>query len=166
MKLLSSAQMGSLNKQRGFTLVEVMVAIALLMVLTVGSLSANSLATGAVVINQKRSQANFLAREAMEAIMSIRAASFTSLVAGDFHPVMTGAGWTISPGSETLGEFTRTVTISNVMRQLGCTISVCDVVDAGGVIDEGTLKVEVTVDWKESGGDKSYVLNSLVTYWR
>ncbi|KKT39226.1 MAG: hypothetical protein UW35_C0010G0016 [Candidatus Collierbacteria bacterium GW2011_GWF2_44_15] len=147
-------------------MVEVMIAVALLMVVAIGSLSANSLATGTIVINQQRSRANFLAREAMEALMSVRAKSFTSLAAGGFHPVMTEDGWTLTPGIETIGEFTRIITLSNVMRQLSCDEEVCAIVEGGGVFDEGTMKARVTVTWNEVGRDKSYFYDTLITYWR
>jgi len=150
----------------GFTLVEVLIALLLLSVLTLGGMAANSLVSGSVVINQKRAQANFLAREAMEAVLSARAADFTALTPGEFHPVLSAAGWSLAPGEETIGEFTRKVTLSNVMREISCQSAVCDIVQAGGVVDEGTLKAQVEITWQETGTAKSYRLGGLISYWR
>lgn len=159
--------MGSLIKySKGFTLVEVLVSITLILLISVGGLAANSLATNAVQTNQMRDKANFLAREGMEAVQSVRAANFPSLHPGDFHPVYGVNGWTLSSGSETIGDFTRTITISSVERELTCTETVCAIVPAGGIVDSSTMKVQVKVSWKERGSDKSYSLDTYVTYWR
>lgn len=154
------------TRGKGFTLVEAMIAVSLVLVLIVGSLAANSLATNTVVINQMRSQANFLAREGMEAVRAIRAANFTSLHRGDFHPVNTQYGWTLGDGSETIGQFTRAITIEQVQRRIGCNTPVCDIVQEGGLVDPGTFKVKVTVSWKEARSDKTYEISSIISYWR
>ena len=143
-----------------------MIAISLLAVLSIGGLAANSLASEAITINQMHSQANFLAREAMEAVQSVRAENFSSIHPGEYHPVLTPSGWNLSPGEEILENFSRKITISNVMREISCASAVCDIVQAGGVVDEGTLGVRVVVVWKEAGVTKNYQLSGLVTYWR
>lgn len=154
------------KSNQGFSLVEIVASISLMMVILVGSLSANSLASNSVGLNKVRSQANLLAKEGMEALYIVRAVNFASLHVGDFHPVLNSGIWALSPGEETIGQFKRTITISSVMRSLICSNPVCDIIPAGGRFDPLTYKVTVKVSWKESGDDKSYLLNSLVTYWR
>lgn len=156
----------STKSNQGFSLVEIVVSISLMMVILVGSLSANSLASNSVGLNKVRSQANLLSKEGMEALLSVRAGNFNSLGSGDFHPVMNSGSWALASGSETIGQFTRTITLSPVMRNLVCTTPVCDVTTAGGLIDPLSFYALVKVAWKENGEDKVYQLNSFVTYWR
>lgn len=154
------------SRHGGFSLIEVMVAISVLLVITIGSLAANNLTTTTVGINKRRSQANRLAQEGMEALLSARAANFLSLTAGDFHPVLDVNGWNLIAGSEQLGLFARTITLSPVMRDIGCNAPICDIVSGGGRSDGGSFLATVKITWKEVDQDKEYVLNSLVTYWR
>lgn len=159
--------MASLIKsKRGFSLIEIIVSIALMMVIVVGSLSANSLASNSVGLNKVRSQANLLAKEGIEALLSVRAADFLYLSIGDFHPVMNSGSWTLASGPETIGQFTRTITLSPVMRDMVCATPVCGVVSAGGLTDPLSYYALVKVSWKENAQDKIYQLNSFVTYWR
>ncbi len=154
------------QSQRGFTLIEVLVAVSLLTIVMVGGFSANSLAANAVLVNKMRDQANLLAREGLEALHSVRAANFPSLTVGTFHPVLNSGVWTLSAGEEVLGKHTRKITLSSVMRDLVCDTSVCNIVTAGGLTDPLTYKAVVEVSWKENDEDKSYMLYTLVTYWR
>lgn len=147
-------------------MVEALLSIALLMLLAVGSVSANRLATTGVTINKLRSQANVLAEEGMEALMSIRAANFLSLSEGVYHPVFDGSNWSLTPGIETIGSFNRSITLSPVMRSLVCFSAVCDITGQGGITDPGSLMSEVKVTWDQSGQTKEIILNSLITYWR
>lgn len=158
--------MASLTKTRGFTLIEIVVAIALLMVIVIGGLSANNLTTTTVSINKQRSQANLLAREALEALQSIRAANFLSLTTGPFHPVLDESGWHLEENEEQIGEFIRVITLSSVMRGVACSNPICEIVSGGGITDLNSLKAEVKVTWKENNQDKQYTLNTLLTYWR
>lgn len=150
----------------GFTLIEVLVAVSLLTIVMVGGFSANSLAANSAGINKLRSQANLLAREGMEALASVRAADFTSLSPGTFHPVNNSGLWVLSPGEEILTKYTRKIVLTPVMRDMVCSTPVCDIVSAGGKTDPYTYKATVTVGWKENDEDKSFALNSLITYWR
>lgn len=154
------------STNKGFSLIEVLVAITLLLLILVGSLSANSLASGAVLTTKMRANANLLAKEGLEALQSVRAASFTSLRTGDFHPVLSSGAWTLVSGPETIGQFTRTITLASVMRNIVCTTPICNIASAGGIVDQLSYKATVKVSWKEKDQDKTYQYNTLVTYWR
>lgn len=150
----------------GFTLLEVIVAIALLLTFTIGTLAANTLATRTITINQKRSQANRLAHEAMEAILSIRAASFTFISSGTFYPVSTPTGWSLVSGTQQVEEFTRSITITPASRAIACEADICDLVSAGGITDPNTRHVSVSVVWDEESGNQNITLSNLITNWR
>lgn len=152
--------------QPGFTLVESMVSVAVLLVLAVGSVSANRLTTTSVVINQQRTKANTLAVEATEVLLSLRAENFLNLTPGVFHPVFDGSKWSLASGPETIGNFTRTITLTPVQRSLVCFTAVCDVTAEGGIYDTGSLNSEVKVAWIQTNQNKEIVISSLITYWR
>ena len=155
-----------LRRQRGFSLIEVLVAVSLLTIVMVGGFSANNLAANSAGINKLRSQANLLAREGMEALLSVRAADFTLLSPGTFQPVNNSGSWALSPGAEVLGKYTRKIVLTPVMRDMVCSTAVCAIVSAGGKTDPYTYKATVEVTWKENDQDKSFSLYSLITYWR
>lgn len=154
------------STKNGFTLIEAMISVAVLLVLAVGAVAANRLTTSSVTINQLRSQANTLAVEAMEVVLSLRADNFLNLTTGTFHPVFDGTRWSLIAGPETIGSFTRSVTISPVQRNLVCFTAVCDITSQGGISDIGTMNVEVKVVWLQTTEPKEIKLNSLITYWR
>lgn len=156
----------SINYKNGFTLIESLISIAILLILVVGGLSASTLATASVILNQNRSQANFLAQEGMEAVQSVRAGNFLSLKTGEFHPVMGPSVWSLVSGPEVVGKFTRSIIISPIERAISCFTAVCDIVSGGGVTDTGSFKVNVKIAWPEVNGPKEVNLVTLVTYWR
>jgi Tfp pilus assembly protein PilV len=167
MKLLLYKKMAwSINTSKGFSLVEALLSVALLLLFSVGGIAANKLATTSVVINQARSRANILASEGMEALMSVRADNFAGLTTGDFHPLFTEGHWTLVSGSETLGGFTRTISLSPVLREVICVNLICDIVAEGGVSDEGSFMATVKVSWLQAGEARDTSLSSLITYWR
>ena len=154
------------NLQTGFTLVEAMVSVAVLLVLAVGSVSANRLTTASVNINQLRTKANSLAVEATEVLLNLRAESFLDLTPGVFHPIFDGSKWSLAEGPETIGNFTRTITLSPVQRSMVCFTAVCDITSEGGVYDVGSLNAEVKIAWLQAGQNKEIIMSSLLTYWR
>lgn len=151
---------------KAFTLVEIVVAIGLILSLTLGMTAVNNLTSVSLRQNENETKANSLAREGMEAALAVRARAFTSLSVGTFHPVYDGTNWSLSSGEEVIDGFTRRVILSPVQRTFGCGENVCDVVEAGGVIDEWSLNVLVEVLWQEAGETRSVDLGSFVTYWR
>lgn len=152
--------------QAGFTLVEAMVSVAVLLVLAVGSVSANRLTTASVTINQLRTKANTLSVEATEALLNLRAENFLSITPGIFHPIFDGNKWSLASGPETIGNFTRTITLTPVQRSMVCFTAVCDITSVGGVYDIGSLNAEVKVAWVQASQNKEIIISSLITYWR
>jgi hypothetical protein len=154
------------NNEWGFTLVEAVISVAVLMVIAVGGVAANRLATSSVTINQLRSKANSLAVQDMEVLMSLRGDNFLGLTVGVFHPVFDGVKWSLSPGSEMVDGFTRSITLSPVQRSLVCFTAVCEITTQGGINDPGSLYAEVKTGWVQAGQNKEIIINSIITYWR
>ncbi len=95
-----------------------------------------------------------LAREGLEAVYSIRDALITNLSNGSYGITQAGGFWAFSGTSDTVGKFTRVITISDVFRDANG-----DYVSSGGVADPRSKKVVVEVSWVDDlGENKNMVL--------
>lgn len=149
---------------RGFGLIEVIVAVALIAVLSVvavttvvGSFSTNRL-------SQDETEATLLAQQGLEAAHSIKHKGWTSpFLATDCSSgcglTAGGSGWTWSGSNNVLGDYTRVVTISSVQRDGSNTI-----VTSGGSDDPDTKRITSTVTWDFSPSrSNSITLETYVT---
>lgn len=92
---------------------------------------------------QQRSQATLLSREAEEALRSIRERDWTLVaLTGTYHLVVSSGSWALASGNETIGGFTRSITIADVFRNDQGVI-----VESGGTRDPSTRAVTITVSW-------------------
>lgn len=129
--------------QKGQSLVELLVAIAVMAIILPAIL------TGFVSSNDNKAQQTQrlvgvpLLKEAEEATRVFRSANWTAFaVNGTYHPAIAGSTWVLSPGSETINGYTRSVVISDVYRDASGSI-----VSVGGTIDPSTKKIVATVSW-------------------
>lgn len=153
--------------KKGFTLVEVLVAMALMMTLTVGLIGLTQLSVRAGAVSRMRVKVMTRLNETMEATLAVRASNFGSLNEGIYHPEIVEGKWALVSGTEILGEVERWVEISKVQRELACGGErVCPIVESGGVVDPVTFKAIVVVSWQEQGENKREELESLLTFWR
>ena len=151
----------TINNKNGFSLVEVMVALALFSILAAGVFSIvtssykNFYGTG-----DKQSITEF-AQEGIEAVRSIRDNSWQEIEtvsgAGNKGLAKSGGYWSFSGTSNTLGVLTRVVAITDAQRN-----SNGEIVTSGGTSDPNTKKATVTVS---GTGIDDYVLNVYLTNW-
>ena len=154
-------------KLAGFTLVEVMVAMALLMTLTISLVAVGQLSVKTSQIAKVRVRATLSARQTMEEVLAVRANNFANLAEGTYHPEVVAGKWNLTEGSEQAGDFTRKVEVSRVQRAVACGGErVCPIVTSGGVVDPVTFRAKVTVTWTENSEMKQTDLESLLTFWR
>ena len=153
--------------KKGFTLVEVLVGMALLMVLTVGLVSLTQLSVRASETARWRSKALMLLQQTMEAAMAVRASDFSVLSEGIYHPVVSEGKWTLGADSEMVEGMERWIEIGKIQREVSCAGErVCPIVSSGGVVDPVTFKATAVVIWEERGEEKREELESLLTFWR
>lgn len=132
-----------LHRQAGQTLVELLVAIGLSAILLPALATAIIASREGRAQEAERSQAAGLLREATEAVRSVREKGWTGFaVNGTYHPSVSGNAWALTAGSETIGNFTRSVLVADAQRNSGGAI-----VASGGTIDGATKKITVTVSW-------------------
>jgi len=160
--------MAKINRlSSGLTLVEVMVATALLMTLTSGLVSLTQLSVRSSQASKVRAEASLVLRETMEAAMAVRASNFSNLSEGVFHPELTAGRWSLVAGDQAVGGVRRWLEISPVQRELSCGGErVCLIVESGGVVDPVTFRAKAYVEWEETGQIKQESLESILTFWR
>jgi hypothetical protein len=84
-----------------------------------------------------------LTREGIEAVRVVREAGWEEFaVNGIYHPLVSSGTWTLALGEENVDGFTRSITISDVMRG-----PAGEIVAFGGTPDPSTKLVNVTVAW-------------------
>lgn len=118
----------------GQVLVEILLAIGLAAILLPALLTGLISSRQGKAQQQQRTQATALLTEAVEATRSVREKGWTTFaVNGIYHPVISGSTWTLDPDIETISGFTRSVVVSDFLRN--------------GSLDPSTKKVDVTVNW-------------------
>lgn len=123
--------------------------IELLLVVGLAAIFIPALTTGLFasragkVQERQRVEAISILKETQEATRSVRERDWASFaINGTFYPVLTGNTWSLATGSGSIGDFTRTIQISNIYRDATGTI-----VTTGGNLDLSTKKIIATVSW-------------------
>lgn len=154
-------------KKNAFTIIEILVAIAVIIAAFTAILGFFAFEARIAERGRMRLEAIFLAEEAMEAVRNFRdntgwsVAGIGTLTAGvDYHPVSSPAGWNITLGDETIGEFTRAIVFNEIYRDVNHNIS------GSGTNDENTRKVTVMVSWSDRQGSTDESLVTYITNWR
>lgn len=143
--------MKKFSKNSGFMMLEILVVAS---IITVSVLAAMTVAQKSIYVSRQAfhaTQASFLLEEGAEAIRIVRDNAWSNTsnltVETNYYPTFSGATWTMSTTSNNVGIFTRSLTISDVNRDS----TTKDIVSSGGVLDNRTKLVTVTVAWPEGG---------------
>ena len=145
------------SRNKGFTLVEVLIACFIISVTTLALMSAAS--KGIELSNRalRQAQASMITEEGVEAVKTIRDASWSTISGLDsdvdyYLSFDTGSNtWTLSttpsvnPMTPIDGKFTRTIVFSEVYRDSN------DDIASSGTLDAGTKRVTVATSWQSSG---------------
>lgn len=117
--------------EAGSPLVEVLVAFGLASILIPVVIFGFATGTRGQIQQEQRMKAVLLAREAEEATRSIASSGWNMIPAlGNYYPVKNGNAWSLSSGTQTIGDFTRTIQIGDVVP-----------------VDPSVKKFTVTVSW-------------------
>lgn len=150
----------NIKTNRGFSLVEIVVACAIISVCTFALLSGASKGVTLSSYALRQAQGNTLLEEGAEAVKSIRDAAWANisgLTIGTTYYLSYDTGtnvWSPSLDASTIDSiFTRTIVLSAVYRDAND-----DIVASGGTLDAGTKKVTVNVSWATSSGTKTKTL--------
>lgn len=163
-------------KQGGFTLVEAIVAIT---VFSVGMIASAQMTLAALRLSGESKNtvqaANYL-EEGLEAVRSVRDSSWTDIATdGDYHLTSDPDALTpwqlVAGGTETIGKFSRTITISAVRRAdtdgSGALTAGDDIVQSGGSFDDpDTKKVTATIRWEQGNRTVTRSVSTYLTNWQ
>lgn len=133
--------------KKGFSLIEVLLAVSLLGLLATGIIGALLYGQESTVLSGKRASAAFLAEEGIEAVRNIRDNAFTNLTNGTYGLTTTGNTWNFTGSSDTTDIYTRAITISQV--------------------DTNRKEVTSTVTWQQNAQRSGTVsVVSYITNWQ
>ncbi len=133
--------------QRGFALLELIFAGALLLSVTLVMVTALVSARSSDRVTGERQKAQYLAQEGIEALRSIRDSSFSSLADGEWGLQREGSAWTLVPGSDRIEDyFERTLAIETP--------------------EDGVRSISARVQWEAINGIQEVQVQTLLTDWR
>ena len=132
-----------MRRQKGFTLLEILVALSLFLVGMVSVLQIFPINRKLITQSGEMTQAVFLAQEQIE---TVRALPYSDLSTGDYEVRHYVAG-----SADQLGKFERKTLVNYI-----------DAAYANSTVDVGLKKVEVTVYWKQGNLDRQYSLPIIV----
>jgi Tfp pilus assembly protein PilV len=146
--------------KRGFMMVEILIAVS---VIVVSVLAFMAVAEKSIIISRQSlhsAQAGFLLEEGAEAVRILRDngwANISSLTPStNYYPTFTGGTWTLSLTPNSVGIFTRTVSIASVNRD-NSTSDISSV----GTDDPQTKLITITTSWSEG----STVVNKTLSFY-
>jgi hypothetical protein len=148
-------------QKKGISLIEALVALGLLILFFAGS----SVLTFRHIDNSNRvidyEEVRTIAEQSMEAIQSVAYEDWLQMVDGTYGLSDAGATWAFQSNPDVIDDFTRTVTVAPVERDEDCNI-----VDGGGVVDDDTRFVTVSVAWVAASGAQLREFSQYFTNWK
>jgi Tfp pilus assembly protein PilV len=150
------------HKKSGHMMIEILVALSIIVIAILSFMNVVQKAINLSVRSVHSTQAAFLLEEGAEAVRVVRDnawANISGLTNGtNYYPTFSVDTWTLSSTSNTVGIFTRTVSIASVNRN-----STTQDISSSGTNDAGTKLVTVTVSWVEAGTTISKTLSFYIT---
>ena len=159
-------------KNQGFTLIEILLSVALLAVFIPAITDIYSLSLFTASQGEKFAQANSLAQEQMEAIFYIKDndpgwdwndSTINTSPTEYYQPQIMAGNWQLGAKTSTstpIDDFTKTVQIIEIWRDPGNH----NITPTGtGSLDNYSRQAKVTVTWTEKGQPQQVTLESLVT---
>ncbi len=149
---------------RGFSVVEVILAAALFVIFVTGSITLILQGLNSNRLGEEQTIANQYASEGIDATRSIKNLGFTNLVNSVGTGItLSGGVWSFSGSNNILSnKFTRVLSVSDVSRDVNGNIVV-----SGGTLDPLTKKIVSTVSWNFTPTrSNSVVLTSYLTNWK
>jgi Tfp pilus assembly protein PilV len=150
------------SSNRGFSIVEAIVASALCLGVLLGIAGAFSATLQSAFNNTPRVQASFLEEEGLEAVRVLRDNGWAANIAAkstatNLYLTFTGGTWQWTATNTFVDStFERKVVLDSVNRD-----GSQNIVSSGGSVDNAIRKVTVTVSWRQGNATTS---KSLVTY--
>ncbi len=137
------ALLPQISRNAGVSLVELLLAVAIAGLVMPAIISGFISSRQGLVQQSQREIAVTYYREAQEAVRSVREAGWSAFaVNGTYYPRIVSGAWKLTAGTQTIGDYTRNIVISDVQRNVAGQI-----VSSGGTYDPSTKKIVITVGW-------------------
>ncbi len=152
-----------MNRQRGFSLIEIVVATSITLAVILPLMNTFTNAFKYASNNLARVQASFLEEEGVEAVRLIRDNGWSTNIAPltrntPYYLTFNGTSWVTTTTPNSIDStFTRTVTLSNVYRDGSQNIA------SSGTLDTNAVIATVAVAWNENGTPRTQELTALFT---
>lgn len=148
--------------QKGLTLVEVLIAAAVILATVLALLGVHGLYLKTALGNGETIKAAYLAEESIEVVRFWRNVSWNNKI----EPIIldTAYGLSFSSGvwatttDRLVGQFERSVTLSSVYRDASS-----DIVFSGGTLDPDTVLVTARVSWAKGGATTTQSVATYIT---
>lgn len=148
------------NKTQGFSLLELIVAIALFMIFSAG-LSGTAIGGYLTSLeNARMVKVNAHLVESWEAVRSIRNNSWSDISNGSYGLAIQQGHWVFSGSSDEYDGYTRVITVEDVLRD-----DSGNIVTGGADSDPDTKRISITLSWNDTAGQfrslqtQSYLTN-------
>jgi Tfp pilus assembly protein PilV len=133
---------------KGFMMVEILVTISIVVASILAAMNVTQKSVSVARQALHTTQAAFLLEEGAEAVRIGRDNAWSNIsgltVGSNYYPTFSGGTWILSLTPNSVGIFTRTVSVANVNRD-----NATKDISANGTDDPGTKLVTVTVSWYE-----------------
>jgi Tfp pilus assembly protein PilV len=152
-----------LSFKKGLTLVEVVIASAIILAAVLSLLGVHSLYLKIALSSGQTVKATYLLEESLEAVRFLRDSSWDANIATltlgtNYGVVWNGALWQLNSSNKWVDNFERTVTLSAVYRD-----SSDDIVSSGGTLDTDTKLVVASVSWQSAGATTTRSISTYIT---
>lgn len=152
------------KKNKGFMVVEILIAVFIIgvSIISFTNVSQKSISLSRQSLNTFK--ASLLLEEGMEVVKAFRDSSWdniANLTPGTKYYLVfdsNDSSWTFTTNSLEIDGFTREIVLSDVYRH-GESYDI----DSVGVLDSGTVLVDITVSWQESGQTKTKNLQAYIS---
>ncbi len=153
------------KKNKGSLLIEVLIAAAIISTSVLASLGVFGTMARLQYRNTARIQASFLADEGIEAVKTLRNASWNTYVknltiGSKYYLYWNNHSWNVNASSTLIdGQFLRYFKLSNVYRD--ASFNIVESTTAGATIDTDMRSITMYVEWVDEAGTSS---KSIETY--
>lgn len=135
------------NFKKGTSLVEVIIAAAVILLVLSGLYTTHIFFLKTILRNIDTVKANFLMEEGIEAVKTIRDSDWvkiSSLIPGtNYRLTFNSSVWATTTSVALIeNRFDRVFSVEEVYREVDG-----DITESGGTLDEGTMKLNVSVSW-------------------
>ena len=151
------------NILHGQSLIEVLIALAILLTFVSGTLILAYRYTNTLIKSNDFNDVHFVAQESIDAVQSMSYNNWATLTDGAHGLSSAGGQWNFSGSSDVVAnKYTREVSVASVNRD-----GECKIVSVGGDPDADTKYVTVSLRWTPvSGVQQQFTTSKYFTNWQ